>query len=77
MQSYRVGLENKQQSFSRSPLNNFLQDSSYDKRVALVDAFFELGSYVNKMTQTNWKSTRFNNLKKSYAEAYPTNAARK
>ena len=77
MQPYRAGLENNQQLFGRSPLNNFLRQPYYEKRVALIDIFFNLGSYVNTTTQNNWRSTRFENLIKAYAEAYPATAARK
>jgi len=76
LQAYRTGLDNNQQSFSGSPLNSFLQEPYYEKRVALIEAFFKLGSYVNTMTQTNWRRTRFEALKAAYANAYPETAAK-
>lgn len=77
VQAYRTGLANNQQLFSGSPLNNFLQQARYEKKVALIDAFFNLGSYVNTLGQTNWRSSRFEALKTAYAAAYPVAATKK
>ncbi|MBX9578201.1 MAG: hypothetical protein K2W97_06975 [Chthoniobacterales bacterium] len=80
VQPYRASLASNQQLFGRSPLNNFLGQPNYEKRVALVDAFFKLGAYVDSAENrivSSWRSTRFENLTKAYAAAYPAATARK
>ena len=77
VQPYRTSLASNQQLFSSSPLNQFLRQPYYEKRVALVDVFFKLGSYVNTMTQTESKTSRMQKLQAAYAAAYPAAAARK
>jgi serine/threonine protein kinase len=65
-----------EQNRSSSLLNDFLTKSEYATRMALVDAFFNLGNYVSyeswsgKKTPSE-KEALFQNLIKSYQAAYP------
>lgn len=55
--------------YIKSPFQDFLKEAVYQPRVALINAFFRLGTYIPKLTA--WRSTPFNNLVKAYHAAYP------